>query len=346
MDSITRRINKYQNIIVYGSGGGHDIVAGYAVWKRLKQMGKTVYLVNYSFTDDLSSYEPCHAFTPHIIKVDEFTPTRQKNQDYFTEKTLSTFIHEPVYAIRPVPPRILHENLCAFVNYYSIDLIVAIDAGFDGLMYGDEKCEGSWLGSPYEDMASHIALEQIRRQNHNVDVWLMCLSVPTEGIPMRFFWRDVADLIKQGAFLGCQNQGTEPDEQQDLMLLLGQYHPSVKSIPNESWLAASMGYLDLEHYKNPSLKDRISELNEFPPVYPLTMIAWWFDLGRVHLWSPFCQYLFNHTFESDRLSSDQPQSQQEQAIIQQTMQFNHLIHTYGSQHPSTSVNIRQHQGHG
>ena len=54
---ILHLLEKSQNILIAGAGGGFDVFAGLPLYFALRDLGKTVHLANYSFTDPtLASY--------------------------------------------------------------------------------------------------------------------------------------------------------------------------------------------------------------------------------------------------------------------------------------------------
>lgn len=295
-------------VLLCGAGGGYDCFTSLSIYKTLTEDYKrsNVFIASYSFSDDLDTYPQYHESTPFIVSVTPETKRTVKNGTYFPEHDLAVHLNAPVLAIRLVSPRTLFSNLQALCNVLNIQTIIATDAGFDGLLFGDE-IEESYdqannfkpifhYGSPLEDMSMAISLYGLFEKGHVSTIWWMCTSVPTEDIPFSYFYKHTAELTKRGYFLGAVSQ--HPAMKDELEQLLNKASSDQRSIPNESLLASFQGHVHDQHFVNPRLFDRIDPNDEtcFPPVTPLTTILWFYSLPGLYHCSPLIQYLYKQVF--------------------------------------------------
>jgi hypothetical protein len=308
------RISEYDNILIMGGGGGYDVWLGLPIFRHLKSLGKKVILANYSFADDIDQY-PLVRFnntqTKYIHEIDEKSERTQKNRTYFPEHDLSIHVGQPVFAIRQVTPDVLWQDLEKLVKKFSVSVIVSIDAGFDGIMYGNEKTsELTYYGSPLEDMCTIVALAKLHNKL-KIPVWWVCGSVPTEGIPIQHFYRNLADQIKHDGFLGCTFPILSEEMKADYLSLLNKAEILRRSIPNESFYAALNGACNTGHFINSRLTARFenesdtktADIADYPPVYPPTGIYWFFDVSVLKERSPLINYLYVKAINEDCLRS-------------------------------------------
>ena len=301
------RLSEYDDILIMGGGGGYDIWLGLPIFRHLKSLGKKVILANYSFTNDIDRY-PLVRFnntqTKYIHEIDEKSERTQKNRTYFPEHDLSIHVGQPVFTIRQITPDVLWQDLEKLVKKFNINIIVCIDAGFDGIMYGNEKkADLSYYGSPLEDMCSMIALAKLY-DKLKIPVWWVCSSIPTENIPIYYFYRNLADQTKHNGFLGCTFPILSEEIKADYLSLLNKTDILKRSIPNESFYVAIDGICDFYHFINPRLTARFenesdnkaADTNDYPPVYPITGIYWFFDVSVLKKRSPLIKYLYDGVF--------------------------------------------------
>lgn len=302
------RLSEYDDILIMGGGGDYDVWLGLPIFRQLKSLGKKVILANYSFTDDIDQY-PLVRFgntqTKYIHEIDEKSERTQKNKTYFPEHDMSIHVNQPVFAIRQITPDILWQDLEKLVKKFNISIIVCIDAGFDGIMYGNEKKEDlSYYGTPLEDMCSMVALVKLHNEL-KIPTWWVCSSVPTESIPIHYFYRNLADQIRHGGFIGCTFPVTTEEIKADYLSLLNKSDTLKRSIPNESFYVAINGNCNFHHFVNPRLTARIENesenktatTNDYLPVYPITGIYWFFDVSVLEKRSPLINYLYTYVFD-------------------------------------------------
>ncbi len=190
------------NILISGAGGGFDIFAGLPLYFTLKDMGKTVHLANYSFTD--------FAITkvlsdPHIEIPDVLLSVTGEVKDdfmYYPEGHLGEWLaqnndHTPVWLIRSHGTPLVEKAFERLVQMFNIDALILVDGGVDSIMRGDEHHPGSLL----EDTITLAAVE-------NIDIpvkLLACLgfgSEVEEGVCHYTALENMAGLVKAGGFYG------------------------------------------------------------------------------------------------------------------------------------------------
>lgn len=299
-----------QRILLWGSGGGFDIYGGFFLYRHLVK-NNIVYLANYSFTDDLYIYGD-----NVIVEITGSEVRTKKNHDYFPEHDLARFLGVSVYTARLFGPDKLIPALTELCSRLSIDLIIAIDAGHDALLFGDE---GETRGSPLEDLISMVSISTLKCRK-----LLCCISVPTEDIPMKLFWKHLDTMKSAGGYIGAfdfsprsQDRGEksnllteakaqsagakfcydDPVDIRDFQTLLDSTSPLTRSIPNESLLASMQGRLG-DHYQNPRLHQRMiadgcNEL-DYPNVTEETKYYWCFDISVLVEISPLIKSLVLH----------------------------------------------------
>ena len=268
-----------KRVLLYGCGGGYDIYASFFLYQELIRKN-TVYLANYSFTDDLYTYAD-----KTIIKVTPDLVRTKKNREYFPEHILSQFLQVPVYTVRLLGPNQVIPALTELCQKLTIDTLIAIDAGHDALLFGDE---GEDRGSPLEDMISMVSIASI---DLPIQKLLACVSAPTESIPWHLFGKHLSMMKAAGGFLGrCRYEG----DIQSFKELLDRTPSETRSIPNECLLAAMEGRLG-RNYQNPRLQCRMTtdgcgEL-EYPHVTEETAYYYYFDINTLVKTSPLLQSL-------------------------------------------------------
>lgn len=276
-------IDKYSRILLVGCGGGYDIFAGYFLYKELLRRKKTVILANHSFTDDLHVYSDAT-----VVPITSETKRTKKNKNYFPEHTLASHLNITVYGIRLHSPIEIQYGLARLIDEKKIDLIVAVDAGHDAVLTGEEK---QW-GSPTEDATMILALRGLTTPS-----LVVCVSAPTENMDFPLFLQQFARISKHPIW--------EPpsDDTESFKELLDSTDPVTRSIPNESLLAAMEGRYGQPHYPNPRLNvraiadDLIEE--DYPPVTRETGYHYFFDLTSVIKGSPFYTSLVERYRETE-----------------------------------------------
>ncbi len=242
-----RAIGDAETILLAGAGGGFDIFSGLPLYFGLKSLGKTVHLANLSFSR-LYASDGKRLGTGLV----EITAQTEGFERYFPELHLARWLAAqgepvPIYGIdregvRPVTAayQTLNERL-------KPDAVILVDGGTDSLMRGDE----AGLGTPQEDIASIAAV-------HALDVpvkLLVCLGFGVDtfhGVCHAQFLEAVADLTRQGAFLGAWSLTRDMPEVQryieavDYVNGIMSDHPSIVSSSIVSAVEGEFG----DHHRN------------------------------------------------------------------------------------------------
>ncbi len=151
-------LDKAQNILIAGAGGGFDVFCGLPLYFWLRNAGKTVHLANLSFTE--LGFCEGERPAPSMVRV---LPNTGGSANYFPEVYLAQWLTKrfgetPVYAIeRSGAKPVLSAYEWLVVNL-SPDTIILVDGGTDSLLRGDE----AGLGTPQEDAASLFAANAVK----------------------------------------------------------------------------------------------------------------------------------------------------------------------------------------
>ena len=264
-----------QTILLAGAGGGFDIFSGLPLYFGLRAAGKTVHLANFSF-----SFLPPPQITgekrlsPSVVKVTSNTPNYT---DYFPELYLSKWFKEqgwdvPVYCFEKTGVLPLIESYQALIKHHALDTIILVDGGTDSLMRGDE----SGLGTPYEDITSILAVDEIR----GIKKMLVCLGFGVDayhGICHAHFLEAVSELIRNKGYLGLfslTDDMPEVHEYRKASDYVFNAMPRDISIVTSSILSALEGRYG-DYHVTP--RTRNSELW----INPLMSVYWCFQLEEV-----------------------------------------------------------------
>jgi hypothetical protein len=268
-------IEKAQNILIAGAGGGFDIFSGLPLYFGLKAQGKQVHLANLSF-----SFLP----PPQVTKEDRLSPSLLKVTadtpllvDYFPEQFLSQWFRAqgtevPIYCFERTGVKPLHASYKAFVDDLKIDTIILVDGGTDSLMRGDE----SGLGTPQEDSASILAVDELDVERK----MLVCLGFGVDafhGVCHAHFLEAVAELTRIHGYLGMFSLLKEMEEVQ-LYKTATEY--VFKSMPNDISIVSSSIIAAIDgnygdYHSTPRTGNNKLWINPFMPVY------WCFQLAPV-----------------------------------------------------------------
>ena len=201
---ILEQLENSQNILIAGAGGGFDIYLGLPIYFTLHEMGKTVHLANYSFSDfDLS--ERLMSETEKLLE-NALLGVRGELKlpfPYFPEGYLAQWFKEEqgealtVWMFKKTGAAPLVLAYTKLIEHLGIDAIVLVDGGVDSLMRGDEIAPGTLL----EDSITLAAVDM-------VDVPLKILvcggfgSEVEESVSHYHALENIAALAKEGAFWG------------------------------------------------------------------------------------------------------------------------------------------------
>ena len=203
-----QRIQSAKTVLIAGAGGGFDVFTGLPLYFGLKAAGKEVHLANLSFSTIYASNGGRVA--PAVVKVT--ADTSSGGEYYFPELYLAQWFASrgervPIYAFDRTGVVPITAGYKALTEQLNVDTVILIDGGTDSLMRGDEP----GLGTPEEDSASIAAVQQLE----NVQKYLVCLGFGVDtfhGVCHAYFLEAVAELIKDGAFLGVWSLTREMPE--------------------------------------------------------------------------------------------------------------------------------------
>ena len=239
-------LEKSQNILIVGAGGGFDVFCGLPLYFWLRNAGKTVHLANLSFSE--LGFCDGERPTPALLRV---LPNTGGSANYFPEVYLAQWLtarygETSVYAIERtgvIPVVAAYEWL---VETLHPDTLILIDGGTDSLLRGDEI----GLGTPQEDMASLYAANAVQGVPQK---YLVCVGFGIDafhGVCHAHFLENAAALIADEGHVGTWSLMYEMEEFRlyreacDFVMARMPRHPS---IVNTSIISAVMGGFGDQH---------------------------------------------------------------------------------------------------
>ena len=265
-------LEKAQNILIAGAGGGFDVFCGLPLYFWLKKAGKTVHLANLS----AGALGFCDAEnpTPALWRVTARTAATK----YFPEMHLSAWLTErygetPIFAIAPSGARPVSAAYEWLARTLQPDAIVLVDGGTDSLMRGDE----AGLATPEGDAVSLLAVHALSGIPKKL---LVCLGFGVDthhGICHAHFLENVAALSRNDAYLGAWSLLHDSEEfrlYRDACEFAFARLPQQPSIVNTSIIAAVAGSFGDIH---PTKRTEGSKLF----INPLMGLFWSFRLENV-----------------------------------------------------------------
>lgn len=192
-------LEKAQNVLIAGAGGGFDVFCGLPLFSWLKRAGKTVHLANLSFTQ----LSWCEGVRP-VSSILRVLPGTVGPYSYFPEAHLSAWLSDrfgetPIYAIEQSGVRPVTMAHAWLAEHLGLDTVILIDGGTDSLMRGDEV----GLGTPQEDMASIAAVDAVSGVARK---FLVCLGFGVDafhGVCHAHFLENASAIIAAGGYLGA-----------------------------------------------------------------------------------------------------------------------------------------------
>jgi hypothetical protein len=268
-------LEKAQNILLAGAGGGFDIFSGLPLYFGLKAEGKQVHLANLSF-----SFLPPIQVTKEnrlslsLLKVTADIPLLT---DYFPEKFLAQWFREqgeevPIYCFERTGVKPLLASYRALVECLSLDTIILVDGGTDSLMRGDE----AGLGTPQEDISSIVSVNELAIERK----MLACLGFGVDyfhGVCHAHFLEAVAEITRNKGYLGMfslVNQMLEVQMYKKATEFVFKSMPHEISIVSSSIISAIDGNYG-DYHVTPRTKNSKLWINPLMPAY------WCFQLSAV-----------------------------------------------------------------
>lgn len=266
-------LEKAQNILIAGAGGGFDVFCGLPLYFWLKKSGKRVHLANLSFSE--LGYCDCERPTPSLARV---LPNTSGSANYFPEVYLAQWLTDkfgetPVYAIERSGVKPVIAAYESMVQTLRPDTLILVDGGTDSLMRGDEI----GLGTPQEDMASLFAANAVGGVDRK---YLVCLGFGIDafhGVCHTHFLENAAALIEEDAYLGAWSLMRDMEEfrlYREACEFVMARMPKQPSIVNTSIISAVDGWFGNRHATK---RTEGSELF----INPLISLYWSFRLGNV-----------------------------------------------------------------
>lgn len=257
-------LEKAENILLAGAGGGYDIFTGLPLYFGLRAIGKNVHLANLSFSLLPPSEQ---SLSPSLLKV---TADTLPLTNYFPELYLSQWFREtqdeeiPIYCFKKTGVKPLLENYKLLVKQLSLDTIILVDGGTDSLTRGDEV----GLGTPAEDVTSITAVNELEIERK----MLTCLGFGVDyfhGICHAQFLESVAELTKKGGYLGMfslMQEMPEVKKFQEASEYVFREMPHYISIVSSSILSAIAGHYG-DYHATPRTDGSTLWINPLMPVY-------------------------------------------------------------------------------
>lgn len=267
------KIEKANNVLIAGAGGGFDVFCGLPLYFWLKGKGKTVHLANLSFSD--LGYSDGERPTPGLVRV---LPGTNGSSAYFPEVYLSQWLTDrfgktPIYAIERTGVKPVAAAYEWLVKSFQPDTLILVDGGTDSLMRGDEI----GLGTPQEDSASLFAgnaVEGVPRK------YLVCIGFGIDafhGVCHAHFLENVAALIEDDAYLGAWSLTRDSKEfslYREACEFVTSRMPKQPSIVNGSIVSAVNGWFGDRHITKRTEGSKLF-------INPLMALYWSFRLPNV-----------------------------------------------------------------
>lgn len=270
---VFQRLDRARTVLLAGAGGGFDLFCGLPLSFALTALGKRVVLANLSFTSlDRTTAPP---LGEALYEVNARTRAELR---YFPEVHLARWLAEqgepqPIYAFPRTGVRLLLAAYQHLVDTYQVDTVLLVDGGTDSLMRGDE----AGLGTPEEDAVSLAAVQALAGVEQKL---LVCLGFGVDtfhGVAHAQYLEAVADLTRQGAYLGAWSLTPEMPEVRRYREALAYVHeqmPDFPSIVSSSVLDAIEGYFG-DHHSTLGTRDSTLFIN------PLMGLYWAFEVEGV-----------------------------------------------------------------
>lgn len=266
-------LSRCKNLLIAGMGGGYDIFCGLPMYFELQKRGQNVHLANFSFAE-VAMLKAGERLTPTLVGV------HAQASDfaiYFPELYLAQWFIEKrrqamtVWCFQKTGANPLLENYRTLVEHLSIDGIVLIDGGVDGLMRGNEAQTGTMI----EDAISLFAVNEL---SHIPVRIIACLGLGIEpDVAHTHVLENIATLTKAGGFLGTCALTPQMDSYQayeDAVLYTQSKPYQDPSVINSSIISAAQGHFGNHHLTEKTRGSRLW-------ISPLMLIYWFFDLSTV-----------------------------------------------------------------
>ncbi len=262
-----------RHILIAGMGGGFDIFCGLPIYFELLKQGCDVHLANFSFSD-IAGLDRAEKLSPALAGV---TADTESFLPYFPEKHLAKWFQEKyhqditIWCFHSSGTRPLQENYEILVEHLSVDGILLIDGGVDGLLRGDETETGTLI----EDAISLFAVSQLR----DIPIKIAAFTAfgAERGISYHQILENIAELTHKGGFLGSCSLAPQMESYQSFeeAVLYVQEHPSQdSSVICSSLISAVRGHYGNFHLTKKTEGSRLR-------ISPLMSVYQFFDLEKL-----------------------------------------------------------------
>lgn len=264
-------------VLIVGAGGGFDFLCGLPIALELEAQGHTVHFANYSFTN-LQNVRGGKWHSPHLLEIT--ADCWLEAGDYFPEVLLAQWyrqsrgVERSIWCLAQagVQPTLASYN--ALVQHLSIDTVICIDGGVDGIFRGDEFD----LGTPSMDSISVLATHLCEAKSRIY----ACTAFGTEGAESQVSHAQalnrMADLTAQGAFLGVGTIRKNTEAGAEFLVavesIFQKLSPVRRSIIVSTLLASVRGV-----YGKTVVHEKTH--NSPPWISPLTSLIWYFEADAV-----------------------------------------------------------------
>lgn len=265
------------------------MVCALPVALALRRAGHGVHLASFTFVD-IREVEGVENPLPRLYRVDD--RSQPPSTGYFPEGYLSRWwrLHfgesRPVWCYHGQGVETLSDIFGYLADELSLDALVVVDAGVDGLFHGNEHS----LGTPETDAVSILAAREQRRLRR----YFAFTAFGTEGVGYSIRHADalerISELVAAGAMTGLGALLPNTPEGEEFRsaaeFIHSQMAPHWHSTMVSSLLAAMEGRLG-----EVVLTQKEGQLPTW--ISPLTLIYWFFLLDPVAESKPYFEQVRN-----------------------------------------------------
>jgi hypothetical protein len=270
---VQEQLASCENLLIAGMGGGFDVFCGLPIYFELQRQGQKVHLANFSFSS-VAGLESVKRLSDTLVGV---SAEWQGEATYFPEYYLTQWFRErydkevTIWCFERMGVRPLVENYNTLVEHLSIDGILLVDGGVDGLMRGDED----EIGTMMEDTISLLAVNELKQVPTRL-IANLAYGVEWE-VTYAHVLENIASLTRLGAFLGSCSLVREMEVYrlyEDAILYVQDKPEQRPSVINSSVVSAVQGHFGDYHLTERTKGSRLL-ITPFIPMY------WFFELQAV-----------------------------------------------------------------
>ncbi len=282
---IPLHIPKASKVLVAGIGGGFDAVCALPIVLALRELGHTVHLANAS-TSSLDKVSRVEKPLTNLYLVGP--DSRCSDTAFpFVEGALSRWFKThrqeevPIWCFARVGVRPTREAFQYLQQELKLDALILVDGGVDGLFQGDEH----ELGTPSLDSITILSAASLGLPGTYVSTAFGIEGI-NHTIPHADALRRMADLVREQACQGVSAllPGTPAGE--GFMSAIASIHSEM-----EPWQHSVIASSIRSAMRGEFGHQEVCQKAQGAPVWvsPLTLLYWFFDLGRVAALKPYAQ---------------------------------------------------------